>query len=90
MLTTLDHLSTIYDQPQQVVTKFDNVIILGNESDFKLMTFSLMLNHFVVFTNTVVHVDVAKALIELKSDVQCLIETVLNPGIKVKAILDQN
>jgi hypothetical protein len=54
------------------------------------MTFSLMLNHFVVFTNTVVHVDVAKALIELKSDVQCLIEIVLNPGIKVKAILDQN
>jgi hypothetical protein len=54
------------------------------------MTFSLMLNHFVVFTNTVVHVDVEKALIELKSDVQCRIEMVLNPGIKVKAILDQN
>ncbi len=37
--------------------------------------------------NTVVHVDVAKTLIELKLDVQRLTEMVLNLGIKVQAIL---
>jgi hypothetical protein len=48
-----------------------------------------ILNHFRDsdgVNNTVVHADVAKALIELKFDMQRLTERVLNPGIKVQAI----
>jgi|LakMenEpi03Aug12_release.lakeMendotaPanAssembly.Ray.scaffolds.fasta_scaffold294203_1 hypothetical protein len=37
-----------------------------------------------------VHVGVTKALIELKFDMHRLTEMVLNPGIKVQAILDRN
>ncbi|EFX71825.1 hypothetical protein DAPPUDRAFT_255265 [Daphnia pulex] len=58
---------------EQLVTDFENVIVLDADG----------------VANTVVHVDVARTLIELKSDVKSLIEMVFNLEITARASLDQ-